>query len=162
MWKLNSSVQCWKKEGANPGQLFRAFWPSSAGCSTISPWCTAGLKEHMYVYVRMYMYMFIRTPYKVHLSSFAEIRNQWRMYIVRTFIRMLFSFWKEDTSLMRTHLQQGPKVNKEHKEGTSLQMTYMYMYIHVFARSKVYEDSSFHPLKSGYLSNEDTSARIPS
>ena len=38
-----SSMQCQKKEGANPGQLFRAFGPHQQGAAQSLPG-TAGLK----------------------------------------------------------------------------------------------------------------------
>ena len=48
-----SSVQCQRKEGANPGQLFQAFGPHQQGAEPQSLPDTAGLT---YMYMYMYMY----------------------------------------------------------------------------------------------------------
>ena len=44
MYMKKSHVQCQKKEGANPGQLFQAFGPHQQGAAQSLPG-TAGLKK---------------------------------------------------------------------------------------------------------------------
>ena len=53
MYMKKSSMQCQKKEGANPGQLFQAFGPHQQGAAQSLPG-TAELKS-MYTYMYMYV-----------------------------------------------------------------------------------------------------------